>query len=248
MVAFALCGAYGLLHALSLLTELAYFWTRNVALVTWVPATVGVWVAIAMLASLFVATRSSGPGRIGGVLWGAAVLIAFLGVMLAVEQVVLPHEASIAANFRPRTVAGANLRNTVLYGMPLGVLFILIPFQLTVALQRELAEGRHENVLRLLAKDALALVPAGAVFIRPRVLAAIIAAAAVYLVVANQYLLDNLVAGPGSELFTNLIYVRIAVGIGVVCASVLWYARALDDTTREALALRRISSNAAPDN
>lgn len=229
--------AYGLLSGEAVLTELSYFIDRYTGLARWfVPAMTG-WVAVATLGALALTVRLTRADRRDG-LAGSAAWVGAVAATLVVAQFVLPHEPAIDSAFVPRTIAAANVRNWLLYGMPLALLFLLVPFHFVVTIQRELARGRHDNVLRLLMGDPLAVTPRGAIYIPPRVLAGVVVAATVYLVVANQYLLDNLSAGPHAELFSTLIYLRIAGGLGFAASSVAWYIRMLNEAKREAMAFR----------
>jgi anti-sigma factor RsiW len=165
-------GIYGLLHGVSVLTELSYFLDRHGATIVWAPLAVFGWMTLATVAALAIGDSVNRHRHAAGLLWSIVMFVVSVSAMLAVEYVALPHEPSIAAAFRPRTVAVANLRNTILYAVPLGLLFIVIPFHQVTTLQRELAGGRHENVLQLLAGNGLALTPRGMVFVRPAWLAA----------------------------------------------------------------------------
>lgn len=236
-VALATSG-YAILSAEALLTELSYFLDRFGRVALWTVPLALVWVGLAMLAAFNTGLRLTRADRSNALLASGAVFVTVVGLMLVGAQVILPHEPSIASAFVPRTVAAANLRNYVLYGLPLGLLFLLIPFQFVVAIQRDLVRGRHENVLRFFSKDPLAISPRGAVYIPPVILGGMLGVAAIYLVVANQYLLDNLLAGPHSELFTTLIYLRIGTGLALGGGGLAWYIRMLNEAKREALARR----------
>ena len=52
------------------------------------------------------------------------------------------------------------------------------------------------------------------------------------------YLLDHLLVGAHSELFADLIYLRIGLGLGSSEAASPWYVRMLDEAKREALAMQ----------
>jgi anti-sigma factor RsiW len=228
---FALLASLGVAatFAAGIWTELVYAFDRFGNLAMWLSATVLLGVFGAMLLTLRL--MSARPVRqmlltgIGGITLTSAMLLAACAVLL-------PHEQTIAASITTRTAFVGYLKNVMSYLLPMTIGFVLLPFHVVLALERELIAGRHDAVRALLASSSLAAAPARVVFIRPAVLGAALLGSAAVGVFGANYLLDALQVGPYAGLFTVALYGRILLWIATAAIGVWWYAVSLDDIKR----------------
>ena len=155
----------------------------------------------------------------------------------------LPNESLVKASFTTRTASGAYLKNALVHFVPLMILYVLLPLQAVVGLERELEEGRASNVAALLSGDRSAHHPRGLWFLRPSTLGWILVLASGYQLIGSvNYMLDALVPGPYSAWFTNALYLRVALWLALAGIGVGWYSRQLQDIKRLASLMTRLGS------
>jgi hypothetical protein len=117
----------------------------------------------------------------------------------------LPAEPITAARFQTQPAFAAWLKNALVYFLPLGVFFILLPFQIVRARQIDFAPAGSS--------------PAVLINLRPVHLFALWLVALIYSALTTFYLLDNLRPGRFHNLFVSLVFLRFFVyfGLGLLC-------------------------------
>jgi hypothetical protein len=231
---------YALLYALSLVFEIAYAFDRYGHSALW-GAAIGVLplvIATSMLAlrlDLILTRNSRGTGlfaAIGVFLVATTILLAGTSMYLPNSPITLSDQASY-----PAVVA---YLKDVSYYLPLGLLYLVIPFHLVVALQRALQDRQHRMVLALLSGDGRAVAPRGAYFPKPGILGAIMAAIGMLSVVMTTNLFDHLARGPYRTLFMSLVLLRTVIYFLLGLECLIWYGRALSELKRECLAVLKV--------
>lgn len=178
-------------------------------------------------------------GRGGGLAAGAMIFILSAILILTGLSPFLPDVPLVEASFQTYTAQGAYLKSLI-WIVPLALLFLVTPFHCVLALQRELQAGRHSDVLALLTGGKLSVAPRGTIYVRLWVLAIVLVAAVVTVVPGGSRLFDNLRPSAYQNLFITLYFLRwgLYFGLGLVCW--FWYYRTLNEIKRECLLVRRI--------
>lgn len=105
---------YGLLHAASVWTKLAYSYDEFKTLVWSVSVLVLVWATAVLTLALRVAVGQSRRDGARGLEWSTAVALGGLGIMAAACWLVSPPNPTIDATFQTRSAAGGFLKNELL--------------------------------------------------------------------------------------------------------------------------------------
>ncbi len=72
-------------------------------------------------------------------------------------------------------------------------------------------------------------------------LAAFLFAVGLYALVSTSYLLDHLVTGPYTNLFTNITHLRVTLFFGVGIGALVWLYRNANELKRKCVTMTRIS-------
>jgi len=228
-------GLYALLCAEAVILETAYQFDRYAA-----KALLGAVVVFGLVLATFFSAAAidwsrTARNKRGGIflcmtiVYGGAALL-----QLALWQV-LPAAATTEQISRQSWSAqSAYLKNLVMYFLPLATFYILLPFHFVLALQRELAAGRHGPVLALLTGERTASTR-GAVYVRVGWLALALFVVALLSVVMTQDLFDHLKPSPYKNLFMHLALGRTLLLFGIALLGLLWYSSALSEIKRECL-------------
>lgn len=230
----AACGIYAGLYSNTLFLEIAYEFDRYGASALKIAPWVFCWIAATSVAGLTAGWKQTLQGRSNGlVLCSLGFLFATL-LLFAVLVLFLPSVPITQMKFPAHTAQAAYLKD-VCYFVPLAWLFVITPFHFVVAMQREITEGRGDNVFLLLAGDQRGIRPKGTFYVKASTLLVILVLIAVYSLIARSYVLDNLIPARHTNLFEIFFYVRMFLIFGLAIYCLAWYSRALNELKRECL-------------
>lgn len=234
-------GLHAALYTASIWTELGYAADRFGRLALTLSPLVFTTILLGTLGALWVSARAVTHRRYHGLVASLGVLLAVVAVLLAGLSLVLPDEPTIKATFATRSAFNGYLKNAMMYFFPVAVMYVLLPFQAVVGLQRELHEGRVSNTLALLSGDRGSFHPQGVWYIRPLVLGLLILPAAWIGYQGTHHLLDALVPGPYANLFTAALHIRVGLWFALALLGFGWYLRATNDLKQQALLMKRLA-------
>lgn len=228
-----LSGLFALLWAEAVILEIAYqFDDLGKKALLAAPAVFG-WVLAALLSALMADWWRTGKSKAGGlflstsIVYGSATLL-----QLALTWILPTTSVTEQVARQPWSAQAAYLKNVVLYFLPVATLYILLPFHLVLALQRELAAKQHRPVLALLTGERTATAP-GAIYLRVGWLALALFAASLLAVVMTQDLFDHLKPSRYKDLFMYLALCRTLLMFGIALLWLLWYSRTLNEIKLE---------------
>lgn len=201
---------YGLLFWLALLLETAYQFDRYGKTALWLGLPLIVWNGGIMFAALNQKFRQNRHS-----FWlGAGLLVCGAVLSCLAVSFFLPNAPVTAARFQSQPAFAAYLKNALIYFLPLGVIFILIPFHF-ICVQQNLVSNLNKNDLFFWNK--------GAINLRPLHLFGLWLLAVMYAIFPTFYLLDNLLVGQYHSLFVTLAFLRFFVYFSLGLACLLWY-------------------------
>lgn len=230
----AIGALYGLLYAVALLVEVAYGFDQYGRGALLRAPMVWLWAGATAVVGLAVDWRLTCDNRRGGLM--ASLLIVLLGTVALVAGVwlYLPPVPITQLDIQAYTAQAAYLK-TVIYFVVLQFFFLLLPFHFVVTMQRELREGRHTATLDLLTGNRLSIAPRGAAFIRLWVLGGLLVLLVVVSLFLHQGLMSHLRLTPFTNLFANLILVRLILYHTLGGVGLWWYYQSLNELKRECL-------------
>ena len=201
---------YGLLFWVALLLEIAYQFDRFGTTALWLGLPVFFWIAATSFAGLTLTEKLVRREKRHSFFVGLAFFVGGTIAACPAMSYFLPNEPITAASFQTQPAFAAFLKNSLIYFLPLGVVYILIPFHFVCVQQNEMQEKSS-----VLGKTAINL--------RPSFLFGLWLFAAVYSIISTFYLLDNLLPGQFHNLFVTLVFLRFFIyfSLGLIC--LLWY-------------------------
>lgn len=232
---------YALLYAVALLVEVAYQFDRFGSPALKIAPLVFLWILATSIGGLAVDWRWTRRGKTTGLILSLAIFTGAGLLLYAVLKLFLPAFPTVQASFQTYTAQSAYLKS-VLYFLPLAIVFLLVPFHFVVVLQRELQEGHHRSALALFMGERWAVTPQGAVYLKGWWLSLLLAVIAVLSVAMGAHLFDNLKPGPYTNLFTQLVQARWLLYFLLAAACLIWYHLSLNELKRECLAVVMNSS------
>jgi len=210
--------SYSLLFWLALVLEIAYqfdsFGTMALSpglpLMFWIAATT----FVGLTWTQHLVQHGSGKALFVGL---SFFVCGAIGACLAISYF-LPNEPITLARFQSQTAFAAFLKNSLIYFLPLGVVFILIPFHFVCVQQYELSRNYDFPI-----KSSSFIPNKGSVNLRPSFLFGVWSLIVVYSIFSTFYLLDNLLVGKYHNLFVTVTFLRFFVyfSLGLVC--LVWY-------------------------
>lgn len=209
---------YGLLYWLALLLEIAYQFDFYGTQSLQIGLPLVLWIGGTMFFGLRSAENLVCQKNRFGFLAGLAFL--FGGTFLACLALsfFLPNEPITAARFQSQPAFAAFVKNSLIYFLPLGVVFILIPFHYVCVRENPIfSDGETESTAQ---KNIINL--------RFAFLFGLWLLALAYSIFSTFYLLDNLLPAPFHALFVVLAFLRFFVYFGLSLACLLWYKSALN--------------------
>lgn len=201
---------YGLLFWIALLLEIAYQFDRFGTTALWLGLPLVLWIAAASFAGLTLTERLVRREKRHSFFGGLAFFVGGTIAACLAMSYFLPNEPITAANFQTQPAFAAFLKNSLIYFLPLGVVYILIPFHFVCVQHNEMRENSSVS-----GKTAINL--------RPSFLFGLWLFTAVYSIVSTFRLLDNLLPGQYHNLFVSLVFLRFFVYFGLGLGCLLWY-------------------------
>jgi hypothetical protein len=232
----ASCTLYALLYSVALLVEVAYQFDQFGSAALKIAPLVFLWILATSMAGLAVDWRRTQQRRTKGLTLSVSTFVAAALLLHAALWLFLPGYPLVQASIQTYTAQAAYLKS-VIYFLPVAVVFLLLPFHFVVVMQRELQLGRHNPALALLTGERHSITPPKAVYLR---LSWLLVALAVIVLVAipmGARLFDNLRPGAYMNLFTQLVLLRTLLYFGLAVACVAWYSHSLNELKRECLAV-----------
>ncbi len=205
---------YGLLFWIALLLEVAYQFDRFGETALWLGFPTILWIAAASFIGLIwteklVRRKSRSAFFVGLAFYIGAAMTLCLAMIF-----VLPDAPVTAARIQTQPAFAAYLKNSLLYFLPLGVIYILTPFYFVCVRQNSISNSQEIGSF---------LRNKGAVDLRPAHLFGLWLLAIVYSIFSTFYLLDNLSVGQYHSLFVVLIFLRFFVYFSLGLACLVWY-------------------------
>jgi DNA-binding winged helix-turn-helix (wHTH) protein len=209
---------YGLLFWLALVLEIAYQFDRFGTMVLWLGLPLILWITCTSLAGLTWTKRLVHQEKRKALFVGLAFFICGAIVACLAMSYFLPDEPITAARFQTQPAFAAFLKNSLIYFLPLGVIFILIPFHYVCVQQYEVSKTSNVS-----SKTGSFILHKSLINLRPSFLFGIWSVMVTYSIFSTFYLLDNLLIGEYHSLFVILTFLRFFVffGLGLVC--LIWY-------------------------
>lgn len=134
----------------------------------------------------------------------------------------LPSAPIVDARFETFTGQAGYLK-ALAYTLPLGVVFVALPFHGILRLQREVTLGECWNVIALTSGDEKGNWPRGAIFVRPSWLYWAMAITAAASFTGALHLIRNLESGPYSNLFRSVVVLRIMLWFALASLGTAWF-------------------------
>lgn len=243
--ALAACLMYAALYGVALLVEVAYQFDIYARAGIRVAAALFLWAFLASLFALAVDRKLIARGSAHALSLSGLTLLVSAAILFVGACLFLPSTPITEAALQTQTAQAAYLK-TICYFITLALLFLITPFHFVLVLERELREGRREDVMKLLAGDPSSATPKGAVFIRPRGLASVLVAMMAVALFLHFKLMDNLSISPFTNLFSILIYIRLFLYFILAMECLFWYSRAINEIKRQCLIAHTISERENP--
>ena len=201
---------YGLLFWIALLLEIAYRFDLFGTNALWLGLPLVLWIAAASFAGLTLTAKLVRREKRHSFFAGLAFFVGGVIAACLAMSFFLPNEPITAASFQTQPAFAAFLKNSLIYFLPLGVVYILIPFHFVCVRQNEMQKDFSVS-----GKNAINL--------HPSFLFGLWLFAAVYSILSTFRLLDNLLPGQYHNLFVSLVFLRFFFyfGLGLIC--LLWY-------------------------
>ena len=193
---------YGLLFWTALLLEIAYQFDCFGTNALWLGFPLVLWIAAASFAGLTLTENLVRREKRSAFFVGLAFFVGGTIAACLAMSYFLPNEPITAANFQTQPAFAAFLKNSLIYFLPLGVAFILIPFHFVCVQETGLSKTS------LSSEAASSVSSSGAINLRPSFLFGLWLFAAVYSIISTFYLLDNLLPEQFHNLFVTLVFLR----------------------------------------
>ena len=209
---------YGLLFWIALVLEVAYQFDRFGSMILWQGIPLILWIAFMSFAGLTWTKYLVEQKKRNALFVGLAFFVGGAVSACLVMSYFLPDQPITIARFQTQPASAAFLKNSLIYFLPLGVIFVLIPFHFICVQQREMSETSalsSPNASFILNKELVNL--------RPSFLFGVWSLMVVYSILSTFYLLDNLLVGKYHNLFVILTFLRFFVYFGLGLGCLIWY-------------------------
>ena len=232
-------ATYGAALASLLILEVAYRFdvygqsASVIAVLLWFGMTATTMLALGVIVKMVRVERGGSLAAGTSLMVGAALLL-----FLALCQFLPPHPIT-DASIRAYTAQGAYLKGLI-WIVPTGLIYLLLPFHFVVSLQRELQLKRHAATLALLSGEKRSVTPRGTIYPRLWFLTTLLIAIGLTIVPGASNLFDNLQPSPYQNLFTLSYYSRWGLQIALSLGCIIWFARSLNELKRECLIVERV--------
>jgi DNA-binding winged helix-turn-helix (wHTH) protein len=237
-------GIYASYFGVALLVETAYHFDRYSPVVFFVALLIFCMVFLSSILGLLVGAKRTLSGKPAGLLLSVAVFVLAAAAVLVVASWFLPAEPITQANFQTFTARAAYIKD-LCYIVPLGLIFLVAPFNFVIGLERDVRDTNGFLSVNLLTGVKPSTSPPGTIFLRIWFLMLLLAGMMVYSLIARAHLFDNLKPGPYMGLFQTLIHVRMSLYFGLAILCLVWYYHSLEALKRECLTRGEASRGAA---
>lgn len=239
------CALYAALYSVGLLVEIAYQFDRYGSDAIWVAAAAYCWIFISSLGGLAIDWRLTLGGSNRGLVVTIAIFWLAAIALFAGSCLFLPAEPITLSKMQSYTAQAAYLK-TIGYFLVLNMIFLLPAFHFVLTMQREMRNGRHRPVFRLLNRDKLSVRPRGVIYPNVGILSLTLAVVVAVSLFLHHNLMNNLKPAPYMNLFSNLILARLLLYYLLAAECLYWYYQALNELKRECLIAERLSSSRNP--
>ena len=212
---FIIAGSfcYGLLFWLALLLEISYRFDVYGLRALWLGLPLVVLIAALTAFGLILTGERARNGKRGALVIGLAVFTGTAVLTCLALSRFLPQEAVTLARFQAQPAFAAFVKNALLYILPLGIFFLLIPFYAVAKAENKAAKSETNPI-----------------YLRPVWLFLLLVGGLLYALPATFYLFDNLKPGAYHALFVVLGLLRLTICFSFGAACVWWYKNALNRT------------------
>jgi hypothetical protein len=235
---------YALLFAVPVVVEVAYQFDRFGGLALLLAPPVFLYVMITTLAAFWIDVRAVRAGTDGFTRTLAILVVATFGLCLLLLPL-LPSAPTVAATFQTYPARLGYLKS-VFYAWLVGPLLVFWPFHFVVAMQAQLARGRHAQMLALLNREKTALPPRGTPLIPVWALGWYVAGVFAFNYFGLSHLFDNLRPAPYMSLFMTTVLIRVTAWLLLALVGVVWYANSLTELKRECQAVASLTPASRP--
>jgi hypothetical protein len=217
-----------------LLVEVAYKWDVY-GVVGWKLALLAFyWIFFTSILGHAAVWKLSFSGRGGGLVLFSFIVVAAAAILFGGVCSFLPNYPITQARFQTYTAQAAYLKS-VSYFLVLAILFMILPFAFTIALQRELRSGHSDLVKQLLKGGKRAITPSGTIYPRLWVLTLLLATLGTIALFLTHNLFENLTVDRYTNLFQVLIYIRLLLYFTLGAECLTWYYWTMNEMRRESL-------------
>jgi DNA-binding winged helix-turn-helix (wHTH) protein len=232
------CTLYALLYCIALFIEIAYKFDHFSGTASKISGLIFLWILITSIVGLVVGSRWTLDGKTIGLAVSLSIFIAATLILNVSLRWYLPDISVTEAQFQTYTAQGAYLKDSS-YFITLAVIFLIIPFNFIISLQREAHEGNHRFNHAVLTGRRWSIMPKGSIYLKVWWLVLLLSGLAILALALTAHLLENLKANLNMNLFTQLVLLRLLLffTLGVEC--VIWYYLALNEIKRECLKVLR---------
>lgn len=232
VVASAICAG---LYAVPVLVEVAYQWEQFRPTAVVAAPLVFLWGFGTTLLALGLQARAV---RAGAPAFNRALLtmMAAAIVLCAALLPALPAGPTVEATFQTYPTQLGYVKS-VFYAWLTIPVFVLWPYHFVLTAQRDLADGRHKQLMALLEDDRGAVPPRGALFPRLWLLVVALTGLLIFNWVGVSHLFEHLLPSPHRGFFMALVLTRVSLWLALPIACVVWYARCLNELKREAVSV-----------
>ncbi|MGI8639820.1 MAG: winged helix-turn-helix domain-containing protein [Pyrinomonadaceae bacterium] len=201
---------YGLLFWIALMLEVAYQFDRFGTKAVWLGLPLVLWIGGTSFFGLIRTENLIRQDKRNSLFVGLLFFIGGAVLACLAMSFFLPNEPITVAHFQSQPAFAAFVKNSLMYFLPLGVVFILIPFHFVCA-----RESRISTTFSAINPSFAHLFGLWLV-------------AVMYAIFSTFYLLDNLLPAQFHGLFVLLAFLRFFVYFGLGLACLLWYKSALN--------------------
>ena len=225
---------YAALYTCALFLEVSYRWETFATLAAKLALPVFFLIFATSITALVLDWKWTMTGKSGGLMVTVLVFVVAVFLLYVTLGLFLPDYPITEARFQTRSAHAAYLKD-LSYFLPLGIVFIVLPFHFVASVRKQLEAGHHHSVLALLNETPEAVAPSGAIYVRAWWLSLLLCAAAVISLLFTNHLLDNLQPGAHKNLFTQLVMWRLLLYFALGLECLLWYYRYLNEIKYECL-------------
>lgn len=229
------CGMYSGLYAIALLTEVAYQFDVYGVTGLGVAFLVFCWIFITSLIGMRILREGTLEGK-PKTLAGVLLILAFSALVAVLAgNLFLPAEAVTEADGIQTYPAQAAYVKTIFYYVPLVIIYLIVPYQFVVAMQREIRLGKNKEVISLLEigdSDSWLKRP---IYLRVKHLTVLLILTAFVSFIFVHYLFVKLRASPNKNWFMFMVYARFFLYFAFGGECLYWYSHALNELKRFAV-------------